>query len=138
MSSPKPVGNKQIIKRVFDALSLGDSRPLLDILAGDVSWRVMGRTPWSRTYHGKEAVVRDLLRELGARLAERYRATADLIIAEGAYVVQARGHAITKTGKAYDNEYCFVYKLEDGLIKEVTEYLDTQLVVDTLGGEAAG
>ena len=139
MSSPEGSGNREIVQRAFEALSLGDSRPLLGILSEDVSWRVMGHTPWSGIYRGKESVVRDLLRELGARLAGRYKATADLILADGAHVVvQARGHATTRAGKAYDNEYCFVYKLENGLVTEVTEYLDTELVVAALGDPAAG
>lgn len=126
--------NRRIIQRTFDALAGGNSRPLLELLADDVTWRVMGRTPWSRFYRGKQSVVQDLLRELGARLADRYRATADLIIADGPYVVvQARGHAITKAGAPYNNEYCFIYRLENGMIKEVTEYLDTELVTAALG-----
>ncbi|HEX6641793.1 MAG TPA: nuclear transport factor 2 family protein [Thermoanaerobaculia bacterium] len=126
--------NREIVQRVFDALSKGDSRPLLDLLAEDVTWRVMGQTPWSRTYAGKGSVIDDLLRPLGSRLAERYRATAKRIVAEGdSVVVEAIGQAITKRGVPYNNEYCFVYRLENGSIKEVTEYLDTELVVAALG-----
>lgn len=128
--------NRQIMQRAFDALAVGDSRPFLNLLADDVSWRVMGQTPWSRTYRGKPSVLQDLLRVLGERLADRYRATADLILADGDHVVvQARGQTTTKTGKPYNNEYCFVYKLENGLITEVTEYLDTELVVAALSDE---
>jgi uncharacterized protein len=121
--------NRELMQSAFDALSEGNSRPLLDLMADDVSWRVMGQTPWSRIYRGKQSVIHDLLRPLGARLAERYRATADRIIADGSFVVvQATGHATTKRGDPYNNEYCFVYRLEEGRIQEVTEYLDTALV----------
>ena len=71
--------------------------------------------------------------ELRARLADRYRASAQRIIADGDYVVvQARGEATTKDGSPYNNEYCFVYRMENGKIREVTEYLDTELVTQAL------
>lgn len=126
--------HKELMRIVFEELSGGNSRPLVDHLAEDVRWTVKGRTRWSRTYQGRTAVLNELLRELGARLADRYRASARRIIAEGdLVVVEARGEARTKEGVEYNNEYCFIYRLEDGAIKEVTEYLDTELVTAALG-----
>ena len=128
------VNNRQIIEEIFAALATADSRLFVERMADDITWTVKGQTPWSKTYRGKDAVLKDLLGQLRARLADRYRATAERIIAEGDYVVvQARGQATTTTGLPYNNEYCFVYRLENGLIKEVTEYFDTQLVVTALG-----
>lgn len=129
--------NKDLIRRAFEALASADSRPLVALLADDVAWTVKGRTRWSRTYHGKDTVLRELLGPLGARLAGRYRATAERILADGAFVVvQAHGQATTKAGVAYDNEYCFVYRMKDGRIEEVTEYLDTELVTAALAAES--
>jgi ketosteroid isomerase-like protein len=128
--------NRQFVSRIFAELSTGNSRPLIEALGDDVSWTVIGQTPWSRTYRGKASVLKDLLSVLGTRLADRYRAHADRILVDGDYVVvQARGESTTKSGRPYNNEYCFVYRINDGRIVEVTEYLDTQLVVDALGGE---
>jgi ketosteroid isomerase-like protein len=124
--------NKTLIQHVFDELAKANSRPLFELMADDVTWRVMGQTKWSGTYSGKENVLA-LLRQLGVRLADRYRATAERILADGEYVVvQARGQATTKAGAPYNNEYCFVYRLENGAIKEVTEYMDTELVTSAL------
>jgi ketosteroid isomerase-like protein len=127
------VENKQLLQRIFQEMSMGDSRPFVTALADDVTWKVMGRTQWSGTYRGKETVLKDLLRALQSRLADRYRASADRIIAEGPYVVvQVRGQAVTTAGTQYNNEYCFIYRVENGQIKEVTEYLDTELVTAAL------
>ncbi len=124
--------NKQLLQHAFDEMSAGNSRPFVALLADDVTWTVMGRTKWSGTYSGKANVL-NLLGQLRDRLADRYRATAQRIIAEGPYVVvQAKGKATTKAGAPYDNEYCFVYRVEDGAIKEVTEYMDTELVTSAL------
>ncbi len=126
--------NKQLMEQIFSELSQGNSRPFVEHLADDVRWTVMGTTPWSKIYHGKNAVLTDLLGELRARLADRYRATAQLVIAEGdRVVVQARGQAVTKSGIPYNNEYCFIYRIAEGLIHEVTEYLDTELLTRALG-----
>jgi ketosteroid isomerase-like protein len=126
--------NKQLMEQIFSELSQGNFRPFVEHLADDVRWTVMGTTPWSKTYHGKQSVLTDLLGELRARLADRYRATAQLVIAEGdRVVVQARGQAVTKSGLAYNNEYCFIYRIAEGQIHEVTEYLDTELLTRALG-----
>ena len=125
--------NKQLLQHAFEEMSAGNSRPFVALLADDVTWTVMGRTKWSGTYRGKSSVLNDLLGVLRSRLADRYRATAQRIIAEGPHVVvQARGQTTTKAGVPYNNEYCFVYRLEDGAIKEVTEYMDTELVTSAL------
>jgi ketosteroid isomerase-like protein len=52
-------------------------------------------------------------------------------------VVEARGNNTTKTGKPYNNAYCFVIRLHDGKLKEITEYMDTELVTAVLGDTAA-
>ena len=125
--------NKQLLQNIFREMSMGDSRPFVAALADDVTWKVMGRTQWSGTYRGKQTVLNELLRQLQSRLADRYRASAERIIAEGPYVVvQARGQAMTTAGMQYNNEYCFIYRVENGQIKEVIEYLDTELVTAAL------
>jgi ketosteroid isomerase-like protein len=127
--------NKELIEHIFAELAQANSRPMVELLADDVQWHVMGTTPWSRTYVGKQSVLTDLLGVLRTRLADRYRATAQRILADGDHVVvQARGQSTTKSGVPYNNEYCFIYRMENGRIVEVTEYLDTQLLMTALGG----
>lgn len=41
---------------------------------------------------------------------------------------------VTKAGVPYNNTYCFVFRLADGKVREVTEYMDTALVAAALGG----
>lgn len=59
---------------------------------------------------------------------------AQRLIAEGDFgVVQARGNVATKAGQRYDNSYCFVCRWQDGQVRELTEYMDTQLATIALG-----
>lgn len=60
--------------------------------------------------------------------------TAHRFIAEGDHVVvEVRGNNTTKAGIPYNNTYCFVFRIADGRVKELTEYLDTELVTAALG-----
>jgi hypothetical protein len=47
-------------------------------------------------------------------------------------VVECRGKVTTKTGRRYDNTYCWVCRLAGGKIVSLTEYMDTQLVATAL------
>jgi len=40
-------------------------------------------------------------------------------------IVEHRMQATLANGNAYDNDYCFVFEVEDGLIRRVREYMDT-------------
>ena len=127
--------NKELIRHMFAEMSTGNAGPLVELLADDVTWTTMGQTKWSGTLRGKNSVLQDLLGKLLSRLeGNRYTASAHRLIAEDDFVVaQARGQSTTTAGVPYNNEYCFIFRLEGGKIKEVTEYLDTELVTSALG-----
>ena len=48
-------------------------------------------------------------------------------------VVEHSGRNELSDGRRYDNNYCWVFRFQDGLIQEVREYMDTQLVTETFG-----
>lgn len=126
--------NKQLMQGIFAEMAKGNSRPLVEAMADDFRWTVTGATKWSKTYEGKQTVLTELFGLLRSRIEGNLRTTAQRFIAEGDYVVvEARGNNTTKAGQAYNNSYCFVFRLEAGRLKEVTEYMDTELVTATLG-----
>jgi ketosteroid isomerase-like protein len=132
------IENKQLMQRIFEELSNGNSDLLVASMADDFRWTVTGTTKWSRAYEGKQVVLAELFGALRARIKGRIRTTAHRLIAEGDFVVvEARGSSTTKSGVPYNNNYCFVFRLSDGQLKEVTEYFDTELVTATLGHEEA-
>ena len=65
------------------------------------------------------------------------------VTAEGdRVVVEFEGNATTRDGQAYDNQYCMVFTLADGKIKQVNEYFCTLLaervlwpLVEQMSGE---
>jgi ketosteroid isomerase-like protein len=126
--------NKKIMQRIFAELAKGNSQPFVDSMADDFSWTVTGTTKWSRKYAGKRAVLEELFGALLARLIPPIVVEASRFIADDdCVVVEARGKNTTKSGAPYHNAYCFVFRLADGTLKDLTEYLDTELVTAALG-----
>ena len=123
--------NKQLLRHVYAEISKGNVQPLLDSLADDIEWTIIGSTALSGTSRGKQEVIDNLLKPIRARLADGpivFR--PERFIAEGEYVVmQAKGRATALSGKPYNNTYCIVY----GKVKEMTDYVDTELITTALG-----
>jgi uncharacterized protein len=68
------------------------------------------------------------------RLVDRTRTVAHRFTADGdVVVVEAKGDNVTPEGVRYDNDYCLVFRLEDGKIKEIREYCDSVLTEKALG-----
>jgi ketosteroid isomerase-like protein len=126
--------NKELMQEIFARLSKGDGKMFRDSMAEDFRWTLIGTTRWSGTYEGRRAVIDNLLRPLSAQFVDQYTSTAHRIIAEDDYVVvECRGRVTTNSGKPYHNCYCWVCRLADGKLRELTEYMDTELVATVLG-----
>jgi uncharacterized protein len=126
--------NKRLLQDIFAATAQGDSRPLVDAMADDFRWIISGNGRWSRIYDGKQAVLTELFPTLRERIEGRIRMIPQRILADGDHVVvESRGDNVTKTGRRYDNSYCFVFRVAGGKLAEVTEYMDTELVTSSLG-----
>ena len=125
--------NKRLMEGVFAELANGNGQPFMDSLGEDIRWTVTGTSAWSRTYEGKRAVIDELMRPLFSQFAGPYKNAASHIIADGDHVVvECQGNVTTKSGKPYNQTYCYVCRMADGKVRELTEYLDTELVSEAL------
>jgi ketosteroid isomerase-like protein len=121
--------NKQFISNMFAELSKGNGDAFLNAMADDVRFTIIGTSKYSGTYNGKQELINKLLAPLNAQVEGGMTITPDNLIAEGDYVaMQARGKALSKNGRRYDNTYCHVFRFANGKVQEVTEYLDTELI----------
>ena len=125
--------NIEQVRRIMDALvRANDRRPLFDAMAEDVTWRWMGVSQWSKTFEGKRKVLDELFGGVDATLSDSSSGQVHEIIAGGDHVVvEHAGRSETPDGRQYNNNYCWVFAFRDGLIREVREYMDTQLVTET-------
>ena len=125
--------NRKRIQNIMAELDKGNGKPFVEAMADDFSWTIPGDTPWSRTYSGKQVVLDELLRPLYAQFATPYLSTTRRVMADGdRVVIEFDGRVTTKAGKAYNNRYCYVCRMEGGRIKDLMEYLDTALVNSAL------
>ncbi|MBH5400307.1 nuclear transport factor 2 family protein [Bradyrhizobium sp. CNPSo 4010] len=131
--------NKKLLQDIFAAAANPDpaarDRALFTAsLADDAKWVVTGQYSWSRTFSGKEAILGELHGYVRTRLRDRTRTIAHRFIADGdIVVVEAKGDNVTLEGARYDNDYCLVFRLADGKIKEIREYCDSVLTEKALG-----
>ena len=127
--------NKQLLQDIYAQISRGNLQPLLDSMADDIQWTIIGSTALSGTSRGKQEVIDKLLRPIRARLADGPIVfQPERFIAEGEYVVmQAKGRATALSGKPYNNTYCIVCRIVDGKVKEMIDYVDTELITSALG-----
>ncbi|HET9481352.1 MAG TPA: nuclear transport factor 2 family protein [Candidatus Polarisedimenticolia bacterium] len=121
--------NKNLIESFFRAGNRGDLDRCLGLLDEHIKWTNIGSTKYSGTFLGKQALLDDLLGPVFGKLKAGISSTVENVVAEHDFVVvQSRGHAETVDGRQYNNTYCHVFKIRNGKISEVTEYMDTELV----------
>jgi ketosteroid isomerase-like protein len=126
--------NKELIRNMFAELAKGNGQAFLDAMADNVRFTIIGTTKYSGTCNGKQEILNKVLMPLSAQLEGGLTITPDNFIAEGDYVaMQARGNSRTKSGGTYNNTYCQVFRLANGKVQEITEYLDTELVTRAFG-----
>jgi hypothetical protein len=121
--------NRAQITAIWNAMAQGDGAPFAAAMAEDFTWRMMGTTPWSGIYVGKADVRGRMLKALFEQFTTPYRSIAHRIHADGEFViVEHQGEVTTTRGECYNNTYCFVIRIRDGQMVELTEYFDSALV----------
>ena len=127
--------NKEIVREAYAAISRGDAERFLGFLRDDVEWYFIGSHRFSGTMKGKEQIIEELFGVLGDELeGDGIQLEIRQLIAEGDKVVaEMLGTARSTSGKDYNNTYNLILTLEGGLITEIREYLDTELVTEVFG-----
>lgn len=126
--------NKKLVQQIYADSANRSGTTFVDNLADDAVWIQTGQCSWSGAFKGKDAILNGLFRHLRTLLTDRPRTLAFNFVAEGdCVIVEARGDNVTKSGERYDNQYCMVWRIENGKITQVKEYCDTALVERVLG-----
>ena len=114
--------NRILWERINTAFENGDMDFYESCIADDIRWNILG-------VENPITDKQEYLEVLKMQSLESFpEITIVNIIAEGDYVVvESTGKATTKKGKPYNQTYCDIYRFKDGMIQEVTTYLDTAL-----------
>ncbi len=121
--------NRRTVTEAFGHFVNGDARPFFALVSDEVTWTVIGSTPISGTFHSKRAFIADATSKLTAGLATPISGAIRSVMADGDHViVQWEGQAEMTNGGRYDQHYCWVMRLADGMVVETVAYLDTEMV----------
>jgi ketosteroid isomerase-like protein len=119
-------GNKAVVLRACEAFWRGDIEAGLGYMTDDATMFVPGAMKTSGLYQGKDAVR--TIRQMTTQTIFR---EADLEIVglysdDDTVVLELLTKAVLTSGHAYDQQGCSVWKIRDGKICAVREYIDTQ------------
>ncbi|MEM7170762.1 MAG: nuclear transport factor 2 family protein [Pseudomonadota bacterium] len=121
--------NKTLVRTAFASWEDGNSGPFFDLIADDVTWRVIGTTPASGIFTSKQALLDHAFAPLLARLDGPLTVKFIHIAGEGDKVfLQFQSHGLAKNGTLYDQDYCFAMTLRAGRVVHLVAYLDTALL----------
>ncbi len=120
---------RDIVEQWYDSLSRINIASFSATLSDDLVNNVVGRTPISGRSHSKaelfDRVFPLVMQNLDAatvNLARRYR----IMAVDGDIVVgMMEGGATTRDGDRYEQQYCQIFRIEEGLIAEIWEFFDT-------------
>jgi uncharacterized protein len=117
------------VRRAFAEVGRGNPAALVELLAPDIVYTLIGSTAMSGVHRGRDTALANVFGPLGAALATPIQFDIHSLLADGDRVVmQASGRATLRSGAPYDNTYCMVFRFAAGRVAELTEYLDTHLV----------
>lgn len=120
----------ELVRNAFSHWEQGDSKPFFGLVAKDVRWTVIGTTEISGTYNSKSEFVA-ATGKLFNRFAQPLIAKVKALHQDGDTVfLQFHGSSMGVNGRPYEQDYCWVIRVVDDQVREVTAYLDTALLLD--------
>ena len=120
---------EEIVKEWFSRVSKGDGRGALELFDDDIEYTVQGSCTVSGVYRGKSSVLKDLFIPFGKQIdGTIVLEPKQIITQENVVAVRAAGRARSATGYEYNNSYCIIFEVRDGLITHLNEFLDTVMV----------
>lgn len=123
--------NRRVVTERFSAWSKGDRTPFFDSIAENVRWTVAGTCPGGGTWNSKETFLRESSGPMQAKLnGPMAPVLEEVLVDRDTVIVRWHGETQTKAGRPYRNCYCWVMRLRDDKIVEITSYLDSLAVAE--------
>jgi uncharacterized protein len=118
--------NKALVQASFEKWKAGTGSPF-DLLAEDAEWTIVGSSPLSRTYRGKEEFFEKVIRPFNARMATRLVPTVRGVYADGDTVIILFDAAATaKDAKPYHNTYTWYFQISGTNVVKAIAFFDTR------------
>jgi len=119
--------NVQVVKDFFAAMGSDDKHALLALVAEDIEWIIPGEDwPLAGTHRGHAGVAATLRKaseevEMTYPKPPEFVAQGDRVLAIGVAVGR-----IKATDKRFEDRWVFDITLQNGKLKSIREYIDTQ------------
>lgn len=122
-----------IIRATYEGTSEENGKNLLAALAPEATWTEAAGFPYAGTYTGADAIIANVFRRLATEWigytakVHTYLADGDRVAAFGVYSGTYRA-----TGKAMTATFAHLYRLKDGKIVSMEQYVDSAMVRDAM------
>lgn len=118
--------NKALVQASFERWRDGTGSPF-DLLAPDAVWTIVGSSPLSKAYHGRQAFLDEVIHPFNARMATRLIPDVRGIYADGDTVITLFDATATAAdGVAYRNTYTWYFEMKDGQVGKAIAFFDTR------------
>jgi ketosteroid isomerase-like protein len=127
--------NLDIIRATYEGPSEENGKQLLDALAPDATWTEAAGFPYAGTYTGPEQIFANVFHKLATEWVG-YQAEVDTYLADGDRVAAFGVYSGTyrKSGKAMRASFAHLYRLKDGKIVSMEQYVDSAIVQQAMLG----
>jgi uncharacterized protein len=134
---------KDVVLNAWKTFSTRDASQIASLFAPDAEWIAPARNATAvalaHTDHmiGPDQIARFIASEMH-RLFSEIDISFRAVHADGnTVIIEERMRATLPGGRLYENDYCFIFVVADGRIKQVREYMDTRKGWQMVFGEAA-
>jgi ketosteroid isomerase-like protein len=123
---------REVVEKAVDGINSGDAEGFISCFSDDFEFWMPGTTPVSGSTKGI-AEFGALVSKVADYLDELIKIKVTNFIVNGEWAAsEATGHGVTKKGKDYNNNYCHIWRVQDGKITRFVEYNDTDLIMRVL------
>lgn len=119
-----------LVRDAWQAFARGEMKKAFAAMTEDVTWKL----PLGGFLRGKQSILH--LARVSAGKLKGYQSEIRRVHCGGnSVILEMTNRGTTPAGQPYSNDYCFIFDVEQGKIKAITEYTD-QLTVKAAVGDA--
>ena len=130
------MNTKNVVENYFNAMKEGRFADMQTYISPNQNYWITGDGSWPFGGYNSPESISKLWTIVAARFPDGLNLRINSIITDGEHAaVQLHNNATRIDGKVYDNDVLIHLRVQDGLITEQREYLDTIMINKLFCGE---
>jgi len=123
--------NKEFVVSTWNAFVKGDLKAAFANMSDEISWLIPGNLSELSGLRKGKAEILNFARSASKIFPNGLKCEIRRVYGDGdTVIIELTNRGKLFNGKDYENEYCFVFEVENGKVRRVREYVDTQKVKD--------